>query len=61
MSTSEDDNEVSVTNTPTVSPPLVAVRPEPAVDVDGLERGGVAALVQEVALAAAGPHRRDVV
>ena len=41
--------------------PLVAVRPEPAVDVDRLERGGVAALVQEVALAAAGPHGRDVV
>ena len=41
--------------------PLVAVRPEPAVDVDRLKRGGVAALVQEVALAAAGPHGRDVV
>ena len=41
--------------------PLVAVRPEPAVDVDRLERRGVAALVQEVALAAAGPHRSDVV
>ena len=41
--------------------PLVAVRPEPAVDVDRLERRGVAALVQEVTLAAAGPHRSDVV
>ena len=41
--------------------PLVAVCPEPAVDVDRLERGGVTALVEEVALAAAGPHRIDVV
>ena len=40
---------------------LVTVCPEPAVDVDGLEVLGVAALVLEVALPAAGVHRADVV
>ena len=35
---------------------LVTVCPEPAVDVDGLEVLGVAALVLEVALPAAGVH-----
>ena len=39
----------------------VTVCPEPAVDVDGLEVLGVAALVLEVALPAAGVHRADVV
>ena len=39
----------------------VTVRPEPAVDVDGLEVLGVAALVLEVALPSAGVHRADVV
>ena len=40
---------------------LVTVCPEPAVDVDGLEVLGVAALVLEVALPSAGVHRADVV
>ena len=39
----------------------VTVCPEPAVDVDGLEVLGVAALVLEVALPAACVHRADVV
>ena len=39
----------------------VTVCPEPAIDVDGLEVLGVAALVLEVALPAAGVHRGDVI
>ena len=42
-------------------PGVARARPEPPVDVDGGEVGGVAALVLEVALAAAGVHRAHVV
>ena len=42
-------------------PGVARPRPEPAVDVDGGEVGGVAALVLEVALAAAGVHRAHIV
>jgi len=40
---------------------LVAVGPEPSVDVDRLKLGGVAALVPEVALPPRRPDRADVV
>ena len=42
-------------------PGVARPRPEPAVDVDGGEVRGVAALVLEVALAAAGVHRAHIV
>ena len=42
-------------------PGVARARPEPPVDVDGGEVGGVAALVLEVTLAAAGVHRAHIV
>jgi len=43
------------------NPGVAGSGPEPAVHVDGLEMGTVAALVLEVAFPTAGPHARDVV
>ena len=41
--------------------PFVPISPEPAVDVNWLEAGGLAALVPEVALSSTRPHGRNVV
>jgi len=43
------------------NPLVVCSGPEPAVDVDGLKVGGVAALALEVALAARGVHGAHVI
>ena len=41
--------------------PLVAVSPEPAVNIDWLELGGVTTLVEEITFPATGPHGGDVI
>ena len=49
---------ISVTPSPS---PLISICPEPTVDVDWLQAGGLAAFVPEVALPSTCPHGSDVV